>query len=276
MKSNFVKILIAIIILISLIIGLGRNLNNRSTKDENVSAPLQPFYGTYNGIIRIGAVEYSPYYQVTDKAAYGPVVEIIDLAFNEMNVQYEFHSYPWNRLIEMAKSGHIDIVIDIYHTKEREEYLAYSSENLIKHKHSFFKLSDSNTVFNGDLNELSGKRIGVIRGYYYGEDFHNSVKENILFISESPDRLQNIEQLINERVDLIIDVVEPCNAILKEKEYAEIVIPIEQSVYEIDSYLGFSKINKLDNMSHLYDEVIRKMKNDGTYEEIFSKHGFNQ
>ncbi len=103
--------------------------NNRSARNENVSDPLQPFTGTYNGIIHIGAVEYSPYYQISDKTAYGPVVEIIDLAFNEMDVQYELHSYPWNRLIEMAKSGHIDIVVDIYHTKEREEYLAYSSEN---------------------------------------------------------------------------------------------------------------------------------------------------
>jgi polar amino acid transport system substrate-binding protein len=122
--------------------------------------------------------------------------------------------YPWARTIAEAETGNADILYpeyfigpnapsDIFKDTRRLDHLAIS-EKIPGGPIAFIKRKGENDHYNGNLLNLKGAAIGVVRGYQNTPEFDNLMDKDFFNIDEVTDDLTNIKILMARRVNLII------------------------------------------------------------------------
>ncbi len=265
-KSLYSLMLIIVLVLTGC---TSNNLTTETREPENNVATVKE----EARVIRIGAVDYAPFYYFDDETFSGPTAEVLIEAFKRMDMDVEIKKYPWLRLLELMKSGDVDIIVDVFVNEERLKYLDYSSEKLITHYTSLFARLDSEIEFAGDLSELDSYSVGIVEGYYFGEDVSNAIADGRISVDRTDTTELNIEKLYNRRVDIIIELLAIGETMLMQLEYSDEIKALQPSIYTESSYLGFSKVNDLQETIKLYDETINEMRNDGTIDAIYDKYG---
>jgi polar amino acid transport system substrate-binding protein len=146
--------------------------------------------------ITLGYVEFPPYeYQKGGKPV-GIQVEIVKTLFKRAGIPLKLRPLPFKRAYEKAKHGEIHGLFNFYKIKKRLPYFDYS-EPVIENPLVFFVRKDSNIQFN-TIKDLRGLKVGVMRGYTYGEGFD----ESPLFFRESTNsHLANFKKLLSGRID---------------------------------------------------------------------------
>jgi polar amino acid transport system substrate-binding protein len=122
--------------------------------------------------------------------------------------------YPWARTIANAEAGNADILYpeyfiepdapsDIFTGTKRQDHLAIS-EKIPGGPITFIKRKGEKDKYGGDLLNLKGAAIGVVRGYQNTPEFDSLMDQNFFNIDEVTDDLTNIRMLMARRVNLII------------------------------------------------------------------------
>lgn len=132
------------------------------------------------------------------------------------SLNYEVTStfYPWARAVLMTESGRAAILYpeyfiepeapsDIYPGHFRREFLSLSRP-FPGGPIAFLKRKNEKDKFHGDLHNLKGVRIGVVRGYQNTPEFDRLLDQGFFAASEATTDLLNVKKLLAKRVDLII------------------------------------------------------------------------
>lgn len=121
---------------------------------------------------------------------------------------------PWARTIMMAETGHADVLYPEYYIEpdapsdvitgtKRLDHLAIS-RSFPGGPIAFMKRKGEPDYFHGDLLNLTGEKIGVVRGYQNTPEFDALMDKGFFDISPSVDDLMNVIKLVNYRINLII------------------------------------------------------------------------
>jgi polar amino acid transport system substrate-binding protein len=130
----------------------------------------------------------------------GLAMEIARAAFKTQGYRVKLEMMPWARAEKGVIEGRFDILVDVWRTEARAKEMLFSVPYAVS-KIKFLKLKDDPFEFNG-LDSLSGKRIGVIRGYGYGDAFNAATT----FTREEVTGLDlNIKKLLLKRIDLTLE-----------------------------------------------------------------------
>ncbi len=122
--------------------------------------------------------------------------------------------YPWARTIATAEKGRADILYpeyyiestapsDVYKEDLRVDHLALS-ERIPGGTIAFMKRKDTKDKYKGDYYNLSGEKIGVVRGYQNTPEFDSLMDRQFFAIDKAVDDLSNVRKLVGNRVNLII------------------------------------------------------------------------
>ncbi|MCK5098519.1 MAG: transporter substrate-binding domain-containing protein, partial [Desulfobacteraceae bacterium] len=148
-------------------------------------------------IITLGYVDFPPYEYEKDGKPAGIQVAIVKTLFKRAGIPLKLRPLPFKRAYEKTEHGEIHGLFNFYKIKKRLPYFDYS-EPVIENPLVFFVRKDSNIRFN-TIKDLRGLKVGVMRGYTYGEGFD----ESPLFIRESTNsHLSNFKKLISGRIDV--------------------------------------------------------------------------
>ena len=127
-------------------------------------------------------------------------IEIVKAVFAAQGYTVEHRVMPWARAEHEVKNGKIDILPDTWFTKKRNTYLMFSTPyafNRIK----FIKKKGDPFEYEG-IKSLTGKTIGVIRGFGYRDDFLNAKNFSR---EEVRNFIVNIRKLVRDRIDLTLE-----------------------------------------------------------------------
>ncbi len=130
----------------------------------------------------------------------GISIEIVTAAFATQGYTFEHKIMPWARAEDGVKKGKIDVLPNTWFTDKRTSYLAYSkpyASNEVK----FIKKKGDAFEYTG-LESLAGKKIGIMLGYGYSDDFMNSKDFKREAVS---DFVKNIKKLVGNRIDLSLE-----------------------------------------------------------------------
>ncbi len=224
--------------------------------------------------ISLSTCEYPPYYgeQLENN---GFIAEIITEAYKRMNYSVDITFYPWPRAYEYGKRG--EIVDGLFTfgvvTEERLQLFEYS-DPLPPLVFGFYKLVEDDIFFT-TLEDLISYRIGVVRGYIYDDSFED-IRANLEIDEVSVDK-QNVLKLEAGRLDLILIERFNANYLIRTKfpELADVIEWLEPPISVDAQYLAISKrapdyLQKVDD----FNRGLELIKQDGTFEEILSKHGY--
>jgi polar amino acid transport system substrate-binding protein len=130
----------------------------------------------------------------------GLSLEIIRAAYKTQNIDVVMKFVPWARAEAGVKQGTYDILIDVWHTAARTAELHFSTPYAVS-TIRFIKRKGDPFAYDG-IESLSGKRLGAVRGYGYGEALANPIG----FVREDAnDFVSNVRKLASKRVDLTLE-----------------------------------------------------------------------
>lgn len=129
-----------------------------------------------NKPLRIG-YDDSPPNRYTDKNGNpkGYDIEYLSKILDAANIDYQFYSYPWKRIVRHIETGQLDIAMAAAKLEEREKF-AFFSEEIFKLSSNILFIEKSYTEQFKVLNSLSlltsiPAKIGVMRGMSYSDEY---------------------------------------------------------------------------------------------------------
>ncbi len=171
------------------------------------------FNADSNKVINLATLNWPPYISegVCNK---GWVFQFAVAILVSKGYQVNIHFYPWARSVMLVERGQMDILFPEYFIessapsdamigKNRRELLVLSNK-FPGGELSLLKIKDDPFDFKGNLANLKGKVIGVVRGYQNTPEFDAMMDSKQFLTVEAVDELQLVKLLVAKRVDLII------------------------------------------------------------------------
>lgn len=212
---------------------------------------------------------WPPYVYEENGEVKGFDYEVVLAVFNRMGVDIKIEFYPWKRCIEMIKSQKAMAILDVGVNKERLAFMLFPKE----------KLSDSNSVLfylKGEqkevksINDLTGKTVGVSRGYSYSDEFMNASN----FKKEAVDNFKlNPEKLLSRRIDYFIYNRNSALFKMKGTSYMSRITYVKKPITSGENYLAFSLNDENRRFVKLFSEELKNFKHTSEYKQILAKYG---
>lgn len=130
----------------------------------------------------------------------GLSLEIIRAAFKTQGDDVKMVYVPWARAEAGVKDGTYDILPNTWYTEARTKELVYSTPYAVNNV-KFIKVKGDPFEFKG-LDSLKGKRVGIVRGYGYGDAFSTNTG---FTRDEVIDVITNVKKVVAKRVDLTLE-----------------------------------------------------------------------
>ncbi|MDB2447440.1 transporter substrate-binding domain-containing protein [bacterium] len=206
-----------------------------------------------------------PFMSGKGNKAEGIYPAIVKAAFAKTKFKTEIKAWPWKRLIakiDAAEAG----VAGIYKNSDREKKYDYSKQ-IISEKLVLFVRNDSSFSFK-NISDLSGKKIGVIRGWSYGDDFDAAKKANKFKTEEAKSDSVNFKKLGSGRLDACIAIVEAGRSQLASQNLKGKIKYLDKPLAVNPVYLTFNKKANNKDAIAAFDKAIDGMKASGELTKI--------
>lgn len=200
--------------------------------------------------------------------------ELVTEAFTRLGQAIEIEILPGARALNMLQEGEADALFALAKTSEREGFAGYPTEPIIDQPVSLFVQKDSTIVFDGDLKKLSPYTIGIIRGGRFSPEFEAAIKNQVFSkLEEVTEYRQNILKLTSQHIDILIGSRISVLFAAKELGQQDAIKELSPTLTTSSpAYLAFSKKGKAANLVAQFDEVMKAMRQDGTYDRIIQSY----
>ena len=202
----------------------------------------------------------------------GYVAEVVKEAFKRSGTDVVLQFHQWSRVVGLAKAGKVDGYFPEYISEEVKQYAAFSAP-MPGGPLGFFKQTGQDISY-AALEDLAGKKIGVVKGYVNTREFDQAD-----FLTKDPakDDLTNFKKLLAGRLDLLVADKFVGKHLVKTHmpDKAGQVEFMAKPLAELDLYLCIS--NKAGGQSDkvkAFNKGLEEMTADGTLDKILKSHGF--
>lgn len=220
---------------------------------------------------------WEPYqYQGENLKLRGLDIEIIATAFRNTQCRVSFIKMPWDQAVRSIKSGNIDITMSASKTPERETF-AYFSEPYRSEQFVLYVRKDSSKHYKfSKLSDIINTRfkLGVVHGYYYGEDYAGMVKNPIskLNLQEVSNDETNFQKFSNNEIDGVLADTIVGAANIKKLGIADKIEIHPVKIHTSPVYIMFSKKTMSPDIVRKFNEALYKLHANGIYDLIISKY----
>ncbi|MES2818789.1 MAG: transporter substrate-binding domain-containing protein [Pseudomonadota bacterium] len=201
----------------------------------------------------------------------GFATELVSVALQRAGYTTRFTEVPWARAQRGLQVGDYDVLIGAWYSTESAAYGVFSKPYLIN-RIRFVQRRGSGRSFD-QLSDLYGLRIAATRGYAYATDFD---KSPLVQKVKVPSFLVGARMVKAQRLDLAV-----------EDEYV-IRYHLDRELVDIRDELTLLPLPLSENGLHIlvrrshpqhaqiikaFNRAIDAMNADGTYAQIFKRHG---
>lgn len=226
--------------------------------------------------IILAAPEGRPNTYMEDGVAKGFFTDIIIEAFRRQHRAVEIRIMPWLRCIEETRVGHVDGMYIIYKTAEREPYFDYPAEPLAMLREIAFVKAGPDAVTRFELDQPSARRVAILTHSHHGERLDAALKSGRFPVIEIDGYDKLVNMLMAGRIDIAVAVRDPMQETLEKLGLQGNIIALRPDLGVVPSYLTFTRVRDMRAAARAFDEGIRSMKADGTYESIARKYGMEE
>lgn len=221
--------------------------------------------------VRLSWGEWPPFHSAS-LPFYGLYSHIVQEVFAAVGVTVEYTDHPWIRAYKMALSGELDGTVVWTRTPDRESNFIFSDpidEGCVVY---FYK---KETQFEWKtFQDLAKYIIGATRGYRAQDELEFIRHSGIPLTYEiTSSDLQNMKKLVAGRIDAFTCHRVVGNHLLRHQfseQDAEMVTYHAKPMFCDDYYAIFPKEKMIQSQQwvRLFNEGLKKIKANGTYQEI--------
>ncbi len=272
---SFMKNISSLIFLVVIGLGFMSCTGKAVVKDE----PLATLEAQSNNPVIFVCDNYPPYYYLNEKKeVVGKSVAVLKKMAENLDLTPTFQCLPWNECLEKGKRGIVDGVVSLSKTKMREFTYYFPRVNLALSKWVIFNAPDYKGEGISSIEDLKGKRVGIVEGVAYPEKFMKYQDCQKITAKSTVEAMKWLANG-NGKVDLVVEDVAVGKYILnylkKSDDYPKAkMIEVAPLILKIDPiYIGIPKLSS--HAKELYqkiDEELLEMQNSGEIFRISSKY----
>lgn len=171
--SFFVLILVVVgvYLLDQAFVPINDNLTEEIIKNQNLKNTFK-IDNTDKSII-VGI--YNAGYLYHESHNHGINKDVVTELFNRMNTDFRLEVMPRVRVSSMIEEGLVHVGVSTVETPERANYLYFVP--YFTEKNDVLVRSDTNISTEAELLQRENIKVGIVRGYYYGEYYTKLIKK---------------------------------------------------------------------------------------------------
>jgi polar amino acid transport system substrate-binding protein len=208
-----------------------------------------------------------PFMYQQDGQPMGIYPRMLRAIFDRLGEPLNIQAMPWKRALLRGASGELGIG-GIYKNAERLEVFDYS-EPIFEERLLLYVHRDRPFPFQR-TEDLHGKRIGVIRGWSYTEEFDRAVRTGQIEAQEGSSDESNLRKLASGRLDAVI-AIELAGQRLLEHPGLEQLEALPQPLSINPTYLVFAKQAGQQELLRRFDQVLQDMRRDGSLQRLIEQ-----
>lgn len=186
----------------------------------------------------VGVDSNNPPFMYADAGqAVGLYPVLLRALFAQAGLALKLEAKPWKRCLQDTDEGRAGTG-GIYKNEERLRKYDFS-EPLFVERMAVYQHRSRPLGFDS-LESLHGKRVGVARGWSYGDSFDKAVREGVIHTEEVSADAQNFQKLSNQRLDAVLAIEEAGAAQMAQTGMQDIV-KSPRYLFENPTYLAFAK-----------------------------------
>lgn len=192
-------------------------------------------------------------------------LDIVEKALNRIEQTAEINVMEFEDVIKGIENKSFDGSAALWKTEEREQILYYSSPYL-HNQLVLVGLKGTNTDIT--FKDLEGKRLGLVKGYAYGNDI---LKNEKIEKEISHKDQENLEKLFNNKIDFfLVDALEIEYLLKYQLNDVHEYLSISQEPLIVQPlYFAVRKdYPEVEKLMVAFNQEILEMIKDGTYHEI--------
>lgn len=238
-----------------------------------ISVATMGFSKAYSASLVLVAADSAPTAYMEEGRPTGILVDVVTEAFRRTGHQLEIQLMPWARCLAETRGGRVDGIFSVFRLPERNEFLTYTNVPIINEVLAFFVPAESDLKFGGDITQLQGLRIGVIRDTSYGAKVDSVLDAGVW---STVVKTNNIDSLVGmlalKRIDLAVGYRNVVLDAARKKGYLGKIKEVSPSIDIIPSYLAFTKLRDYSEIVASFDKALTSMKRDGSFGAIYEKY----
>lgn len=184
--------------------------------------------------------------------------DIIQKAFDSVNVKVEFIVLPYARALHMVEIGQVDGAFNVTKQESTIKNFNFGEEAILQAAASFYYSKDSEMDVLSANDIPTGSSVAVIIGYEYGNIYEqNKTRFKEVRVSNQK---QIIQLILNKRVDLGIIFDEVANFTLTEMSLKADAIKKGHINHKSEIFVAFNKKENTKSIIKLFDQGLRNVK----------------
>lgn len=154
-------------------------------------------------IIISGHYDWKPVMWQEGNEIVGLGPNVCESIFTEMGMKSTSkHVGSWEQVQQKARTGEIDVIVALYKTEEREEYLYFSDPYIVDPISVFVK--EDNELVPQEKEDLLGKKGIVTIGDSYGQEIDDMITSKMLDVVEVNTPQEAFSMLIEEGAEYFL------------------------------------------------------------------------
>ena len=235
---------------------------NEKNKIEKLLTKEEKDFLRKNPIIKVhNELDWPPFNFNLNGKATGYSIDYMNLIASKIGLNIEYvHGYTWDNFLQMIKENKIDVMLNISKTPEREKYLAFTLPYTKSIDTIFTRKNENNLK---KLNDLNGKTLAVIKGFYEEEllkEYYPKIK--LLFVHDS---LEGLKKVAFGEADGFSDNFAVANYFIENNLITNIkpAFEIKDDRFSLDMHLATNKNNPI------LKNILEKGQNEVSTKEMF-------
>ena len=215
---------------------------------------------------RLTCNAWPPYAIQTGDGVSGLSVEVARAVYARLGIHdIEIILLPWVRAMDMARFGEADGLLNVNYTPERAALYRFPYEPLVETPWNIWTRKGATIR---SLDDLKGKKIGVVLGYAYTLEFWHFILTNCIVEEVYSDKI-NFRKLAQGRLDAT--VADLGNALVLAAEVKADLQP-GLEIKRDGLYLAFNRSRVNEDFVTDFSDTLREFKTTEAYTAIYRKY----
>jgi polar amino acid transport system substrate-binding protein len=196
--------------------------------------------------------------------------DVVEKVLQDLNIKNNIkYVGTWDVVQSKAKTGEIDVIVALYKTKEREDYLYYSVPYTTDPIAVFVKNNRGFSLEKGKDGLIGKKGVATI-GDSYGQEIDNAITDKELDVTRVNTPQEAFTLIEKEKYDYFLYSLYSGRKVISEESFIQIK---ELGVISYQNfYIGISKKSFIADRIPEINNLLEKYKQDGTIENISLKY----
>jgi polar amino acid transport system substrate-binding protein len=202
---------------------------------------------------------------------YGMGVEVVQIIAAQLGYKVRFEIFPWARALRLVQLGQADILIGPYQSAERMSLMAFSQQPFFEDQLAFYSHVQKIKNWQGDYSHLVGRRILVLNGWTYGNEFEMARPDLLINIANTVEGA--LTMLLHQRADLLAANRRDADPIIAALGIQRKIVALTPLIGTKLAFLAYPRSAQHDLIRGEFDSVLNYMSKNGVLKKLGNRYG---